>query len=1042
MSFTCRYIFTRIPTYNTEIKLLLFVLNKIFKILWLPYIFCCLIITKASGQSPSYNIINYKTKDGLPQNSVKCIQFDKAGYCWIGTEKGIVRFDGKNFKVYDKKNIEGSISERIAYSAQDAEGNIYFLNGKAQNFKIKLPSNGQAPYPKLLHSSEIWGLSKGLNSLNSTRLKNWTDSIYQIPNFLWENIDITVNSEDNYLTQKDKLLFFKKTTYVTIDTVDIVGEEIKRIVTNKIFIQFYLNGNLKAWKNGVHEKNITKIYGPLENNPSYKSGGYICLIQGDITYIYAGKTLYTILYHDGILDSKVILEDIDIPAISYVLYNKESKTYYIGSYVSGLYMISPSYFKYGEVAPESLQRSFYAQALTKNGEIYCQGYLYNDGGGFKRLPARESTGAALFITPDQKLYYGDDPRLFKFDLNSNKETHIATLDSRLSGVFKDKIDSSKLIFFTWTSMYRMRNDSILESKKVPTHDETQPIMSVVQSGRDSFLLGTQAGLSFYDAKNNKIYKTILNDHYIRSIYVDDNNIIWCSTYGDGYYAYKNGVLTCLPNGIFPALNTIHAFIDDGRGYFWLPTNDGLFKVKKEDLVNYIDDKTKEIYFYEFNSGDHLKTNEFNGGCDPGYLWLKDSVLSLPTLEGLVRFAPFKIHTVLPNKNIYISEIKIDGLDVKYPERAQLNVDPGFKKIVISVSSPFFGNKTNLRLLYKIEGLYDDWQAVPGNGEIALNRIPSGNYKIIVKKLTGFGNNDIDTMELEIIVAPWFYLTWWFILIVVTFLSVLIFQIIRYRVKRLKENNEKLQLFIDAQTRDLSDTVVRLAQSERELRVSNQMKDRVTTMVLHDLRSHIRFLHLMTNQLSLGFQKYGVDIMRQRLNTLKSTTAALNQFTEQFFGWAASQHANFKITPTHFDLNEILEEINELYNDIILVNNNKLIINKTNIELFSDRNILSIILRNIVDNANNSTTNGEISINAELIKQEVLISIIDNGKGFDEEALFDYNNRNSGTTKGGHGSTIVYSLLEKINGKLEIESRKDRGTTFRVRLNHYHTHRND
>ena len=45
----------------------------------------------------------------------------KAGYCWIGTEKGIVRFDRKNFKVYDNKNIEGSISERIAYSAQDDE---------------------------------------------------------------------------------------------------------------------------------------------------------------------------------------------------------------------------------------------------------------------------------------------------------------------------------------------------------------------------------------------------------------------------------------------------------------------------------------------------------------------------------------------------------------------------------------------------------------------------------------------------------------------------------------------------------------------------------------------------------------------------------------------------------------------------------------------------------------------------------------------------------------------------------------------------------
>ena len=151
----------------------MFVLTKFFnKCVWLTAIIFYSISATTYGQLSSYNIINYKTKDGLPQNSVKCIQFDKAGYCWIGTEKGIVRFDGKNFKVYDKKNIEGSISERIAYSAQDAEGNVYFLNDKEQNFKIKLPSNGQAPYPKLLHSSEIWGPSKGGSSLNSTRLNN------------------------------------------------------------------------------------------------------------------------------------------------------------------------------------------------------------------------------------------------------------------------------------------------------------------------------------------------------------------------------------------------------------------------------------------------------------------------------------------------------------------------------------------------------------------------------------------------------------------------------------------------------------------------------------------------------------------------------------------------------------------------------------------------------------------------------------------------------------------------------------------------------
>ncbi len=1019
-------------------------LTKNFKFLWLLYILCCIISTTTSGQSTSYNILNYKTKDGLPQNSVKCIQFDKAGFCWFGTEMGIVRFDGNNFKVYDNKNIEGTISDRIAYAAKDDAGNIYFQNDRSQIFLIEVQSNGQAPYPKLLKTSEIWLPSQGGMVTESAFFKNWSDTLAKLNQPIWENYNgTTIDREEVYLLQNDKLFFVDKQSFITLDYFfNNRGPDIKQLVSKKLYIQIYPDGKLKAWNKGQYVKNLITINGPIKENLNYKKGSFKCLIEGDKTYIYAGKTLYLLLYHDGILDTKVVLEDIDIPAISYVTYNIESKTYYIGSYISGLYVVSPSYFKYGQVTSESLEPSFYAQALTKDGKIFCQGYLYHDVGTFTNTSASKSTGAALYITPDQKLYYGNDPALYKFDLNTNKETQIASLDNRLSGIFKDKIDSSKIIFFTSTSVYRMRNDSILESKKVTMKNKTQPIMCVVQSGRDSFLLGTQNGLSLYDAKKNKIYKTILNDFYIRSIYKDGNGIIWCSTYGDGYFAYKNDTLTHLPTGIFPALNTIHAFIDDGRGYFWLPTNDGLFKVKKGDLVDYITDNKKEIYFYEFNSGDNLKTNEFNGGCDPGYLWLKDSVLSLPTLEGLVRFAPFKIHTVLPDKNIYISEIEIDGLHVKYPEKAQLKVDPGFKKIVIYVSSPFFGNKTNLRLLYRIEGLNDDWQAVPGNGEIALNRLPSGNYKLVVKKLTGFGKKEVDTMELEIIVAPWFYFTWWFILMVATFLTFLIFQFIRYRVKRLKENNEKLQLFIDAQTRDLSNTVVRLANSEKQLTKSNQMKDRITTMVLHDLRSPIRFLHLMSNQLSVGFQKYGLDILQQRLNTLKSTTAALNQFTEQFFAWAASQHANFKITPTYFDLNEVLEEINELYNDIILINNNKLIIQLSNIQLFSDRNILSVILRNIVDNANNSTANGEIRIKAELIKEEVVISITDNGKGFDEEALFDYNNRNSGTTKGGHGSTIVYSLLEKINGKLEIESQKDNGTTFRVLLNHYHTHRND
>ncbi len=76
------------------------------------------------------------------------------------------------------------------------------------------------------------------------------------------------------------------------------------------------------------------------------------------------------------------------------------------------------------------------------------------------------------------------------------------------------------------------------------------------------------------------------------------------------------------------------------------------------------------------------------------------------------------------------------------------------------------------------------------------------------------------------------------------------------------------------------------------------------------------------------------------------------------------------------------------------------------------------------------------------EDNVEISIKDNGKGFSEDELNAFNDKNSGTTNGGHGSIIVSSLLEKIGGKLTIETEKNKGTIFKVQLSNYRVLQND
>jgi ligand-binding sensor domain-containing protein len=55
----------------------------------------------ASSAASDYSITHYTSQNGLPQNSAKGVELDKDGFLWIGTEAGLVRFDGQWFKLYD-----------------------------------------------------------------------------------------------------------------------------------------------------------------------------------------------------------------------------------------------------------------------------------------------------------------------------------------------------------------------------------------------------------------------------------------------------------------------------------------------------------------------------------------------------------------------------------------------------------------------------------------------------------------------------------------------------------------------------------------------------------------------------------------------------------------------------------------------------------------------------------------------------------------------------------------------------------------------------
>jgi len=73
-----------------------------------------------------YLVESWGTEDGLPQSSVISVIQTRDGYLWLGTLKGLVRFDGNQFTIFNEFNTPGLKSDRIVYLFEDSHTNLWW----------------------------------------------------------------------------------------------------------------------------------------------------------------------------------------------------------------------------------------------------------------------------------------------------------------------------------------------------------------------------------------------------------------------------------------------------------------------------------------------------------------------------------------------------------------------------------------------------------------------------------------------------------------------------------------------------------------------------------------------------------------------------------------------------------------------------------------------------------------------------------------------------------------------------------------------------
>jgi len=235
----------------------------------------------------------------------------------------------------------------------------------------------------------------------------------------------------------------------------------------------------------------------------------------------------------------------------------------------------------------------------------------------------------------------------------------------------------------------------------------------------------------------------------------------------------------------------------------------------------------------------------------------------------------------------------------------------------------------------------------------------------------------------------------------------------------------------------------LIKSEAELKELNVTKDKLFSIIAHDLRSPFNSILGFSELLIENLQVFETEESEEYLGIINSSAKNTLVLLDNLLNWAKAQTGQINFSPEKAVLASVIQEIFELSN--LSAKNKNIVLNhipSEEIEVLADLNMLKTVLRNLISNAIKFTnSNGKIDVYALQNDNFIEIAVSDNGVGMNEETrnkLFsiETNETTLGTANeqgSGLGLLLCKEFVEKHGGKIWVESELGKGSVFKFTL---------
>jgi len=310
----------------------------------------------------------------------------------------------------------------------------------------------------------------------------------------------------------------------------------------------------------------------------------------------------------------------------------------------------------------------------------------------------------------------------------------------------------------------------------------------------SICVGTSAGAFIIKDNQVKWSYTAANGYKAREVrcfYEDEEGRLWIGLYRGGLLVKDGQRLTNineLPNCMLN--KDIFCLAPDAEGYFYITSNQGLWRIKQQDLFDFYKGKLSYLVPFYYGNEEGILNTEFNGGFQNKYIRTPGDHFYFPSIEGIILTVPETLVEIplIPKINkVIVNDTLFRG--------STSNFDPGTFSIEFQFSTTNLNEKENVYFQYKlINGKDANWSMPQKELEVNYKLLPPGDYTFVVRAINGFNNRMPNEVRYSFRIEPYIFQTTWFKFTLFMLLISAIFVALSFRNKQLRKKFQEKELY--------------------------------------------------------------------------------------------------------------------------------------------------------------------------------------------------------------------------------------------------------